>query len=188
MPRLRGGRPGIRLAVHLLFAAAMVLAGPVTAAAEASAPCADFMTSMSRSLADQHGRFARPLVVSRNAPAFGSEIFDLVTNTHVDGTLQCRGDRLVRFEATIRVPADALALKGFAQVQKAALSAALRWPPARAATVLRTLNREAAEYLRASIERGDVYIAGKTEYHENGSDLGMIWTQTDRTFIIAGSE
>ena len=50
------------------------------------------------------------------------------------------------------------------------------------------MNGEAAEYLRASIERGDVFLAGKTEYHEDGSDLGMIWTKTDRTFIIVGSE
>ena len=39
---------------------------------------------------------------------------------------------------------------------------------------------EAAEYMRASEQRGDVVIAGKTEYHEGGSDLGMIFTPTER--------
>ena len=188
MPRLRGRRQTIRLAAHLLFAAAAALPGAVTAAAEEPAGCAGFMTSMTQSLADQHVQFEHPLVVSLNALAFGAEVYDLVTDAHVEGTLHCRGDRLVRFEAKIAVPADAPLLHGFDEVQAAALAAALKWQPARAATALRTLNGEAAEYLRASIERGDVYLAGKTEYHEDGSDLGMIWTKTDRTFIIVGSE
>ena len=186
MSRLRGRRQKIRLPAYLLFVFAAAL--PRHAAADAPAACPNFMTSMTQSLANQHGRFEHPLVVSRNAPAFGAEVFDLETDARVEGTLHCRGDHLVRFEARINVPADASLLHGFDQVQAAALAAALKWQPARTATVLRKMNDEAAEYLRASVERGDVYLAGKTEYHEDGSDLGMIFTETDRTFIIVGSE
>jgi hypothetical protein len=51
------------------------------------------------------------------------------------------------------------------------------------------MNVDAAEYLRASAERGDVYIAGKVEVHEPGNvDLGLIWTNADRSFIILGAE
>lgn len=190
MPRLRGRRQTIRLAVHLLFAAAAALpcAAVAVAAAEEPASCAGFMTAMTQTFADQHGQFEHPLVVSQNAPAVGAEVYDLVTDAHVEGTLHCRDDHLVRFEAKIAVPADTPLLHSFDQVQAAALTAALKWQPARAATALTTMNGEAAEYLRASIERGDVFLAGKTEYHEDGSDLGMIWTKTDRTFIIVGSE
>lgn len=187
MPRLRGCRQKVRLAAHLLFAAAVALPAAAVAA-EKPVGCAGVMTAMTQSLADQHAQFERPLVVSRNAPTFGAEVYDLVTDAHVEGTLRCRGDHLVRFEARISVPAGTPLLHGFDQVQAAALGAALKWEPARAATALRSMNGEAAEYLRASIERGDVYLAGKTEYHEEGSDLGMIWTKTDRTFIIVGSE
>ena len=55
----------------------------------------------------------------------------------------------------------------------------------RAAGVVRALTREADEYLRGSQQRGDVYVAGKTERHmAGGVDLGMIATETDRSFII----
>ena len=57
----------------------------------------------------------------------------------------------------------------------------------RASTAVRTMSREAEEYLRASNQRGDHVVAGKTEYHEGGADLGMIWTARDRTLIIVGA-
>ena len=44
------------------------------------------------------------------------------------------------------------------------------------------------DYLAASKERGDVYIAGKTEVHAPGGvSLGLIETEADRAFIIVGS-
>ena len=49
------------------------------------------------------------------------------------------------------------------------------------------MSREAEEYLRASNQRGDVFVAGKTEYHQGGADMGMIWTPRDRTLIIVGA-
>lgn len=187
MPRVRGCRQTFRLAAYVVFAAAG-LPAVAAAAAEKPASCAAFMTSLTQNLADQHVQFEHPLVVSPNAPALGAEVYDLVTDAHVEGTLHCRGDRFGRFETKIAIPATAPVLHSFDEVQQAALAAALKWQPARAADALRAMNGEAAEYLRASSERGDVYLAGKTEYHEGGSDLGMIWTKTDRTFIIVGSK
>jgi hypothetical protein len=186
MPSLRARRQRIRLAAYALFA--IVTLPAVAMAGEGQASCPAFMNAMTQALPDQHVQFEHPLLVSRNAPAFGVEIFDLMTAGHVDGTLHCRRDHLVRFEAKIAVPADAPTQRNFEKVQEAALAAALNWQSAQTATTLRAMNNEAAEYLRASIERGDVYLAGKTEYHENGTDLGMIWTKTDRTFIIAGPQ
>ena len=75
----------------------------------------------------------------------------------------------------------------FEQVQNAAIRAALGWNATRASTAVRTMSREAEDYLRASNQRGDVFIAGKTEYHEGGADMGMIWTMRDRTLIIVGA-
>ena len=44
-----------------------------------------------------------------------------------------------------------------------------------------------SEYLAASKERGDVYVSGKTEEHAPGGvSLGLIYTDTDRAFIIVG--
>ena len=49
--------------------------------------------------------FVRPLVVSRSGQS--GEFFDLVTNARIDGLLQCDGERLLRFEVKIAMPADA---------------------------------------------------------------------------------
>jgi hypothetical protein len=187
MPSLRVRRPSTRLAAYLFFAAAM-LTSAGSALAQPTAACAAFMTAMTQALADQQVRFEHPLLVSRNAPSFGMEVYDLVSSNHVDGTLHCRRDHLLRFEAKITVPGDAQLLQSFEKVQEAALVAAFNWQPSRASATLHSMNAEAAEYLRASIERGDVYLAGKTEYHEGGADLGMLWTKTDHTFIISGPE
>jgi hypothetical protein len=46
---------------------------------------------------------------------------------------------------------------------------------------------DAREYLAASRQRGDVYISGKTEEHAPGGvSLGLIYTDTDRAFIVVG--
>ena len=43
----------------------------------------------------------------------------------------------------------------------------------------------AADYLRGSQERGDVYVSGKVEEHVGGGvDIGLLWTLTERNFII----
>jgi len=49
------------------------------------------------------------------------------------------------------------------------------------------MTADAQEFLSASRQRGDVYVAGKTEEHVPGSvSLGMMATDSDRTFIIVG--
>ena len=45
---------------------------------------------------------------------------------------------------------------------------------------------EAREYLKASRERGDIYISGKTEEHEPARvSLGLIVTDTDTALILS---
>jgi hypothetical protein len=172
----------MRAALLSALAALTLAASPVTAA---PVTCQAFKADFIKAAADLQIDFVRPLVVSRGLSS-ADEVFDLVSQSQVDGSLRCRNDRLVRFEAKIAIPANEKLLERFARVQRAAVGAALKWPMPRVDAALTTMNQEAGEYLRASIERGDVYHAGKTEYHEGGSDLGMIWTPTDRAFIIVG--
>jgi hypothetical protein len=48
---------------------------------------------------------------------------------------------------------------------------------------------DAKEFLAASRDRGDVYIAGKTEEHAPGGvSLGLIYTDVDRAFVIVGPQ
>jgi hypothetical protein len=170
----------------LLAASGFLLLGALPALAQARAPsCGMFQSTFIRETGDVHAAFVRPLVVSRSASS--SDYFDLVTNVRIDGLLECQGDALVRFEVKIGLPADVTTTAKFDQVQNAAVRAALGWAPARATKAIGTMSREAEEYLRASNQRGDHVVAGKTEYHEGGADLGMIWTGRDHTLIIVGS-
>ncbi len=171
-----------------LFAASGLLSLALLAASvvpAAAVSCGMFQSTFIRETGDVNAAFVRPLVVSRNAQT--GDFFDLVTNVRIDGLLQCRGDALMRFEVKVGLPSDAASLARFDQVLNAAVRAALGWQPARATTAIRTMNREAEDYLRASGQRGDYVVAGKTEYHEGGADLGMIWTAGERTLIIVGA-
>jgi hypothetical protein len=70
-------------------------------------------------------------------------------------------------------------------VQEAALVSALKWAPSRAEATARRMTSDAAEYLRGSQERGDVFVSGKVEEHAGGGvDIGLLWTLTERNFII----
>ena len=65
------------------------------------------------------------------------------------------------------------------------LEAALGWDPGRARNASKELSGEARAYLAASRQRGDVYIAGKTEQHQPGGvGVAMIYSEIDRAFII----
>jgi hypothetical protein len=49
------------------------------------------------------------------------------------------------------------------------------------------MSADAREYLDASRQRGDVYLAGKTEEHvPGGVSLGLMATESDRNFVIVG--
>ena len=114
-------------------------------------------------------------------------MFDITTNADVDATLTCHGDAFLRFEAHVVEPASARAATSFDRFAEAALRAAMGWDAGRGQTTLRDMAADVREYLAASKERGDVYVSGKTEEHAPGGvSLGLIYTDTDRAFIIVG--
>jgi hypothetical protein len=131
--------------------------------------------------------FTHALVVSR--ARIGSNVFDITTKADVDGTLTCHGDAFSRFEAHVLEPAPAKALGAFERMQSAALRAALGWDAAKSKSLPRDMAADAKEYFAASRQRGDVYVAGKTEEHAPGGvSLGLIFTEVDRAFIIVAPE
>ena len=131
--------------------------------------------------------YARALVVSRIHT--NASNFDISTSANVDGTLVCQGDQFVRFEAHALEPMKGRASEGFETLQQLAMKAALGWDAAKAKGASHGLADEARAYLDASKQRGDVYVAGKTERHEAGGvGVGMIFTEIDRAFVIVGQE
>ena len=123
-------------------------------------------------------------MVSRGG-ASALDSYDLVTRARIDGVLRCQGEGFASFEAKIAMPADGDLIARFDSVQRAALSSALGWSPSRAEKRVHEMAGEAADYLRASAERGDVAVSGKVEDHLPGAtDVGLIWTHSDRTFIV----
>jgi len=175
-------RLGLRLAVvALCLGAAPAEANP------ALAGCDAFIDKLRAAASDLRVDFTHALIVSRART--DTDVFDIATRSEVDGTLTCRSDRLLRFEARIAEPASARTASEFENFQEAALRAALGWDAAKARGEARDLSADAREYLKASRERGDVYIAGKTEEHAPGGvSLGLIVTDTDSAFVIVGGE
>ena len=110
--------------------------------------------------------FSRAIVVSRTRS--DANVYDVTTKVDVDATLSCRGDEFLRFEARIGEPARARDHTDFERFQAAALKAALGWDAAKSRGMLKGMSADAHEFLDASRQRGDVYIAGKTEEHEPG--------------------
>ncbi|MDX7953169.1 hypothetical protein P7D22_18560 [Lichenihabitans sp. Uapishka_5] len=135
--------------------------------------------------------FERPLTITRDL--FGGEdgidVHILSTSADVDGTLKCKGDVFRRLEVRIETPFEAATRANFSQFEEAALATAFGWDSARSHTVVAAMSTDADEYLRASIQRGDTYRAGKVEYHEGSRyDLGLIWTEADHTFVITSQD
>jgi hypothetical protein len=170
------------LSTIVAFAAAWTASeGP----AWAIAGCDAFSNALRSEASDMQVELGRAVVVSRTRS--DSNVFDITTKVDVDGTLSCRGDQFVRFEARIGEPANARTTTNFERLQAAALKAALGWDGAKSRGVLHGMGADASEYLAASRQRGDVYVAGKTEEHAPGGvSLGLITTGSDRTFIIVG--
>jgi hypothetical protein len=154
-------------------------------AAWAVASCDGFTSALRTGASDMGVDFSRAVVVSRTRS--GANVYDVTTKVDVDATLSCRGDEFVRFEARISEPANARTSTNFERFQAVALKAALGWDAAKSRGVLKGMSADAREYLNASRQRGDVYVAGKTEEHEPGGvSLGLMATDTDRTFVIVG--
>jgi len=166
-----------------ILAAALALWGAEPAWAIAG--CEAFSAALRSAASDMGVEFSRAVVVSRTRS--DASAFDVTTKVDVDATLSCRGDELLRFEARISEPANARTATNFERFQAAALRAALGWDQVKSRNVLRGMSADAREFLDASRQRGDVYIAGKTEEHEPGGvSLGMMATQSDQTFVIVG--
>ena len=175
-------RSGLGLAVL-----ALCLGAPAALAKPGLAGCDAFIDKLRTAASDLRVDFTHALVVSRARS--DTDVFDITTKSDIDGTLTCRNDGLLRFEARIAEPASARAATEFENFQAAALRSALGWDAAKSRGVARAMSADAREYLAASRERGDVYISGKTEEHAPGGvSLGLIVTDTDSAFIIVGGE
>jgi hypothetical protein len=174
-------RSGLRLALLGLC----LWAAP--ALAKSSVNCDAFMDKLRTGASDLHVDFSHALVVSRARS--DTDVFDITTKADINGTLSCRSGGLWRFEGHIAEPASARASTDFENFQAAALRAALGWDAAKSRGEAHDLKSDAQEYLKASRERGDVYISGKTEEHAPGGiGLGLIVTDTDSAFVIVGGE
>ena len=164
---------------------ALALAAFGARPAWALAGCDAFTAALRASASDLGVEFSRAVVVSRTRS--DANEFDITTKVNVDATLSCRSDQILRFEARISEPANAHTTTSFGRFQTAALKAALGWDGSKSHGVLSGMTGEAREFLAASRQRGDVYIAGKTEEHEPGGvSIGLMATDSDRTFIIVG--
>jgi hypothetical protein len=168
-----------------VLALALAAWGASAGEAWAVAGCDAFSAALRAGASDLGAEFSHAIVVSRTRS--DANVFDVTTKVDVDGTLTCRGDQFLRFDARISQPANARTTTNFEHFATAALKAALGWDAAKSRASLKGMSSDAREFLAASRERGDVYVAGKTEEHEPGSvSLGMMATDSDLTFVIVG--
>src|ERR1700709_966456 len=92
-----------------------------------------FSSALRAEASDMQAERGRAVLVSRTHS--GSDMFDVTTKVDVDGTLSCRGDQFLRFEARIGEPANARTTTNFERLQTAALKAALGWDAAKSHSV-----------------------------------------------------
>jgi hypothetical protein len=152
-------------------------------AASPVAGCDVFLEKVRAEASDLGVEFTHALVVSRARSDTG--MFDITTKSEADGVLTCRGDQFVRFEAHVSEPANGRAETAFERLSAAAIRSALGWDTPKSKQTIKDMAADAKEFLAASKERGDVYIAGKTEQHAPGAvSLGLIYTEVDRAFIL----
>ncbi len=164
---------------------ALALAGASAEPAWAIAGCDGFSAALRAGASDMGVEFSHAIVVSRTRS--DANVFDVTTRVDVDATLSCRGDELLRFETRISEPSNARTATNFERFNAAALRAALGWDLVKSQSVLHGMSADAREFLDASRQRGDVYVAGKTEEHfPGGVSLGLIATESDRSFVIVG--
>ena len=174
------------LRVHALALGALATLAATPASARSMA-CQGFMDAFNTSAGEHRVTFSRALSVGGRES--GYEYFDASGAGEVDVSVVCRNDRFVRVEVR-SARGDAERVKARRdRLAQAALRVAAGQDASHAAGTLRGLAAEAQDYLRASIERGDVYLAGKTERHlAGGVDVGYVATETDVALIVvAGS-
>ena len=171
-----------------LGAISLALGVLASAPAAAATSCAAFMDAFVKASPSLKAQFVRPVLVRRGPTDAGSEARDLVSDYSVDARLFCRGDRFLRFEAQTPGAAEPRLREGYYLIQEAATMAAFNWARERAQKTIHALTAEASDYLRASRERGDVFVAGKTERRAGREgDIAVFWTETERTFILIGA-
>ena len=178
----------MRSGLGLAMVALCLCAAPARAGSGSGlAGCDAFIDKLRTGASELRVDFTHALIVSRARS--DTDVFDVTTKGDIDGTLTCRKDGLLRFEARVAEPTSARAASEFETIQAAALRAALGWHAAKSRSTVREMAADARDYLKASRERGDVYISGKTEEHAPGGvSLGLIVTDTDSAFIIVGGE
>lgn len=173
--------------IAALAVLALMAASSPAAAKAGLIGCDAFLDKLRMDAADLQVDFTHAVVVSRTKT--DQQVFDITTKSEVDGTLTCKGDVMLRFEAHVAEPASARANTGFERLASAAQHAALGWEAAKAKSTLKSMSADAHEYFAASRQRGDVYVAGKTEEHAPGGvSLGFIITDVDRAFVIVNGE
>lgn len=153
--------------------------------------CTSFMRDYPQLLPAFKVSFERPLTITLDMTGGedGIEVHILSTNAGVDGTLKCKGDVFRRFEVRVDTPVSDESSANLAKFEQGALGAVFHWDQGKIGTIVGAMSSDAAEYLQASIERGDTYHAGKVEYHQGGRyDIGLIWTDTDHTFVVASQD
>ena len=188
----------MRFGVHSTTAILIgILASGVAAATSAAgAPrpgpsCSGFMQDFPKTLGDTHVTFERPLTITRDLLGNddGVDVHIMASSVDVDGTLKCKGDAFRRFEVRIAAPPEADTLDNLSRFEQGALMTMFGWDRGKAGVVIKAMGTDAAEYLQASIQRGDAFHAGKVEYHQGSQyDIGLIWTDTDYTFIVTSQD
>ena len=167
-------------------------AAPAKTTATSSLGCLAFMEGFVRATTGHKIAFERPLNITRGFDGDDGDLDVRLLSTgadDVEGTLKCKGDAFRRFEVRIGVPADEGVTAAFKDYQEATLLAAFGFDKAKAQTIVRAMSSDAGEYLRASAQRGDTAVSGKVEYHQGDAlDLGLIWTDEDRTLIVSAQE
>lgn len=174
------GAAGLRLLAFAMGAAAALAASPASAR---SMNCQSFMDAFNGAAGEHRVSFSRALSVGGRES--GYEYFDASGAGDVDVSVVCRNDRFVRVEVRgARGGAERTRARR-ERLSLAALRVAAGQDGGHAAATLRGLAAEAQDYLRASAERGDVYVAGKTERHLGGGvDVGYVATETDAALIV----
>ena len=129
-----------------MLALALAAWGAGAEPAWAIAGCDAFSAALRAGASDMGVEFSHAIVVSRTRS--DANVFDVTTRVDVDGTLSCRGDEFLRFEARISEPANARTTTNFERFQAAALKAALGWDAAKSRGVLKGMSADAREYPR----------------------------------------
>ena len=171
--------------VLALLASGVWCSGVWAAPAGGAVPaCAAFMAEFTKAAEGHRATFERPLVIARGfgGDEGGIEVRVLSRGEDVEGTLKCKGEAFERFEVGARAPVGDKLAASLKVYEQAALIAAFHWDRPKTEVVVNAMSADAAEYLRASVQRGDTY---QVEYHQGDAlDLGLIWTDADRTFVV----